>query len=321
MLKLHNLTKKYTIKKNLLGQSKKSFYAVDGVNLAFPLNRTTGIVGESGSGKSTLAKLLVGLISPTQGHFEYGNMLSNTMKSTDWKHYRKEVQMVFQDPYGSLNPRMKIQKILEEPLIIHKNDLLLSTQQRKSMVKEALASVGLGPEAMEKFPHEFSGGQRQRIGIARALILKPKVIILDEPISALDVSIQAQVMNLLHEIKEKYGITYLFIAHDLGVVGHISDVIAVMYFGKIVEFGETKKIFSKPRHPYTKMLLDAMPRIGKKIDVAKSIKGELPSPSEWIDGCPFMGRCNYKIEECENSYPDRTTEKGDSFFHCFNPIK
>jgi oligopeptide transport system ATP-binding protein len=255
LLEVRHLTKEFTRRKGLFGKGT-SVRAVDDVSFAIEKGETFGLVGESGSGKTTTGRCILRLIEPTSGEVVFDGRDVLGLSRADLRRARREMQIVFQDPYSSLNPRMRVADIVEEPLIIHR---LGSKAERRARVKELFALVGLNPDHLERFPHEFSGGQRQRIGLARALALNPSLIVADEPVSALDVSVQAQVVNLLMELQQRLGLTYLFIAHDLRLVEHICTRTAVMYLGRIVEMGETSKLFGAPQHPYTRALLSAIP--------------------------------------------------------------
>jgi peptide/nickel transport system ATP-binding protein/oligopeptide transport system ATP-binding protein len=255
LLEVRHLTKEFTRRKGLFGKGT-SVRAVDDVSFAIEKGETFGLVGESGSGKTTTGRCILRLIEPTSGEVVFDGRDVLGLSRADLRRARRDMQIVFQDPYSSLNPRMRVADIVEEPLIIHR---LGSKAERRARVKELFALVGLNPDHLERFPHEFSGGQRQRIGLARALALNPSLIVADEPVSALDVSVQAQVVNLLMELQQRLGLTYLFIAHDLRLVEHICTRTAVMYLGRIVEMGETSKLFGAPQHPYTRALLSAIP--------------------------------------------------------------
>lgn len=316
LLKISNISKTFSIKQKGFFQKPKQLTALDNINLAINQGETLGLVGESGSGKSTLAKILVGLLKQDNGSFSFEEHNSETMRQSDWQAYRSKVTMVFQDPYSSLNPRMNVEQLLSEPLQIHKNKFQLNSSERKSLIKKILDAVGMAGTALSKFPHEFSGGQRQRIGIARALVLKPRLLILDEPISALDVSIQAQIVNLLLDLKTEYGLTYLFIAHDLDIVAHMADRVAVLYLGKIMESGNAADLFNSPAHPYTEGLLKSIPSLTSNIKF-QPIPGEIPSPINPPSGCVFHPRCSSIAERCKTEQPSITS--GVTRFSCHYP--
>jgi oligopeptide/dipeptide ABC transporter ATP-binding protein len=280
---------------------KNKVSALDGVSFNLVQGETLGIVGESGCGKSTLGRIISRLDTPTSGEIIYkGSDIANKSLSA-MRPLRKEIQFIFQDPYASLNPRRQIGAIVEEPMRIHG----VSKEERRTRAHELLEKVGLDKNSYEKYPHEFSGGQRQRVVIARALTLKPELIIADEPVSALDVSIQAQVLNLFKELQDEMKLTYIFIAHDLGVVRHISDRIAVMYLGKIVEIGSVEEIYNNPQHPYTKALLSANPRIDQSANSTRQIlTGDIPSPLNRPSGCSFHTRCPIAVAECSTREPE-----------------
>ena len=301
ILEVRNLKKYFIARTDFLGRPTVYLKAVDDVSFSMKKGETLGLVGESGCGKSTTGRTIIQLYKPTAGEILFNGKVIDSL--AEEKQLRRNMQMIFQDPYASLNPRMTVGDIIGEPLDIHG---LATAGERKSRIFSLLQMVGLNSEHVNRYPHEFSGGQRQRIGIARALAIEPSFIICDEPISALDVSIQAQVVNLLKGLQEKLGLTYLFIAHDLAMVRHISNRVAVMYLGKIVELAETKELYSKPQHPYTKALLSAIPspdpeveakreRIHLPVDVQSSISSPL--------GCAFRPRCNYAVAKCAEQEP------------------
>lgn len=301
LLKVRNLKTHFPIKKGLLGKGKAVVRAVDSVDLTIKRGETLGLVGESGCGKSTLGKTILRLIEPTEGEIEFKGEDLLALKGKALRAKRKEMQMVFQDPFSSLNPRMRVENIVGEPLDIHS----LARGRRRDRVVELLESVGLGEDTLRRYPHEFSGGQRQRIGIARALAVEPDFIVADEPISALDVSIQAQIINLMKDLQESLDLTYLLIAHDLRVVEYISDRVAVMYLGKIVEIGEGGRIYAEPGHPYTKALLSAVPIPDPRAKRERIVtKGDPPSPISPPPGCAFHTRCPIAVGRCRHEVPE-----------------
>ncbi|MEH7224336.1 oligopeptide/dipeptide ABC transporter ATP-binding protein [Bacillus sp. JJ1566] len=293
---------------------KKPLKAVDDLNLIINKGETVGLVGESGCGKSTAGKTIIRLIEPTAGEVFFEGKNIYEFNQRQMKNLRKDMQIIFQDPYASLNPRMKIEDIIGEPLDIHH---LAKGKKRKERVKELLELVGLRSEHANRFPHEFSGGQRQRIGIARALALNPKFIVCDEPISALDVSIQAQIVNLLKSLQEKMDLTYLFIAHDLSMVKYISDRILVMYLGNMVELSDSGSLYDDPLHPYTKALLSAVPIPDPAVKRERIVlEGEVPSPLSPPSGCVFRTRCKYVMERCAVEIPKWKEVKPSHFTAC-----
>ena len=284
-----------------LGSRRRWLRAVDGVDLSVVPGETLALVGESGCGKSTLARLLLRLEAPTRGEVVYEGRDVWRLDREGLRKFRREVQMVFQDPYASLDPRMRVASIVGEGLAIHR---LGSVAERRERVRELLEQVGLPPEAENAYPHEFSGGQRQRIGIARALAVNPRVLVADEPVSALDVSIQAQILNLLQDLKSSRGLTYFFISHDLRVVEHIADRVAVMYLGRIVELAAAEDLFGEALHPYTRALLEAVPVIGRGPATPQALlEGEVPSPLDPPSGCPFHPRCVRAFAPCPIAPP------------------
>ncbi len=315
LLETDELYVEYTSKKGVTGQ-EQIVRAVNGISLDIRRGEVLSVAGESGCGKSTLAKALMKLTEVKSGEiFFEGKNVINLKTKSELQDFYKKVQMIFQNPYSSLNPKMKIGQILSEPLEINTK---LSKKQITEIVEEKISQVGLDKSALNLYPHEFSGGQRQRIAIARALVSEPELIIADEPVSALDVSIQAQIINLIKYLKDNFNLTFLFISHDLSVIRYISDRIAIMYLGEIVELGLTEEIFQSPKHPYTAALLSAVPQINQnnKIQQVK-LNGELPSPQHLPSGCKFHTRCPYVMEKCKTQVPE---EKFFSDFHtckCF----
>ncbi len=297
LVEVSGLKTHFPIYSGILSRRSGAVRAVDGVDLKIHPGETLGLVGESGCGKTTLGRSILRLIEPTKGEVKFENRNILELNRTEMRKMREKMQIIFQDPYASLNPRMTVGRIIAEPLQIHN---VAQGQQLWDRVGELMAQVGLRPEHLRRYPHEFSGGQRQRIGVARAIALNPKFIVGDEPVSALDVSVQAQVLNLLLDLKEKFNIAYLFISHDLSVIRHISDRVAVMYLGKIVEDATRDELFSNPVHPYTEALLAAVP-VPDPLKKTKKlvITGDPPSPANPPSGCHFHPRCPIRIKECE----------------------
>lgn len=303
LLEVKDLKKHFPIRGGFFGRVVGSVKAVDGVSFDVMKGETFSIVGESGCGKSTTGMTILRLLEPTGGQVLFEGKDMATAKGKELRRLRRDMQVIFQDPYSSLNPKHTVREIISEPLIVNK---LASGKELEKRVHQLLEYVGLGPHHLERYPHEFSGGQRQRIGIARALALDPKLIICDEPVSALDVSIQSQVLNLLEELQQELGLTYIFISHDLSVVEHISDRVAVMYLGKIVEMGTREEIFESPKHPYTQALLSSVPLIDAQARKNKQriiLKGDVPSPMSPPKGCHFHTRCPFKMDRCVQEYP------------------
>jgi oligopeptide/dipeptide ABC transporter ATP-binding protein len=321
ILIVENLVKHYPIRKGVVPKTVGYVRAVDGVSFSIPRGNTLSLVGESGCGKTTTGRAILRLVEPTAGRVIFDGRDVFSLGERDMRKLRREMQIIFQDPYGSLNPRMTVGAMLEEPILVHgiglepesSNDSGDQTKPSASIsprrgarqrVAELLNLVGLSPEHASRYPHEFSGGQRQRLGIARALALQPKLIVCDEAVSALDVSIQAQILNLLRELQERFDLTYLFIAHDLAVVKHISDRIAVMYLGEIVEEADTDELFARPLHPYTQALLSSIPiPVPRRKRERVRLEGDVPTPIDPPAGCRFHTRCPIAIEECKLAKP------------------
>ena len=320
LLEARDLVKHFTVRGTAFRGGGEVVHAVDGVSLDVRSGETLGVVGESGCGKSTLGRLLVRLHEPTSGSVRFGGSDITTLSRRRLRPYRREMQMIFQDPYASLNPRKRVGQILGDPFEIHGG---LSREKTRLRVRELLETVGLSPDHVNRYPHEFSGGQRQRIGVARALALNPKLIVADEPVSALDVSIQAQVINLLDDLQSEYDLTYVFIAHDLGVVHHVSDRIAVMYLGVVVEVGPSDELFLAPVHPYTEALLSAIPAIEGEEEVPRErivLEGEVPSPVAPPSGCRFHTRCRYATDICKIERPPLVDHGGGRLAACHHPL-
>ena len=301
------------------GQKKAAVHAVSDVSLEICQGETLALVGESGCGKSTLGRLLLGLLEPTDGEVLFDGQNIAALKGKALREKCREMQIIFQDPYASLNPRMDVEQIIAEPLKTHK---IYSTKEAtRQRVLELMDEVGIPKEFLHRYPHQFSGGQRQRIGIARALALNPKLIVCDEPVSALDVSIQSQVINLLEDLQEQYGLTYLFISHDLSVVRHISDRVCVMFLGCICELGNTAEIYERPLHPYTRFLLDSVPKPDptQRDHDRQLLAGEIPSPVDPPSGCRFRTRCPYGDEICARERPE-LRERGGRMVACHHPL-
>ena len=304
ILHVEDLVKYFPIRKGIFKRTVGHVHAVDGVSLEVKQGETLGLVGESGCGKSTLARTILKLVEPTAGKIVVNGRDITTFGRKQMRPVRRELQIVFQDPYASLNPRMTVRNIISEPLMIH--SVATSKSERIRRVDELLRTVGLSPEHANRFPHEFSGGQRQRIGFARALALNPQLVILDEPVSALDVSIRAQVINLLESLQGEFGLTYLFVAHDLSIVRHVSDRVAVMYLGKVVEVGSRDQVYDRPTHPYTQALLSAVPiespqQRGKRKRIV--LEGDVPNPANPPSGCRFRTRCWKAQDICAQEEP------------------
>lgn len=314
-LRVENLAKTFPLKKPFFGPAPPGVRAVRPMSFQVETGETLGVVGESGCGKSTLARMLVGLLELSEGTIE---IEGKALDTADPAKFGKLIQYVFQDPGSSLNPRKTIRQVVEAPL---KRLYRMARPEREARISEIFASVNLREEFLDRHPHEFSGGQAQRIGIARALAASPRIIILDEPVSALDVSVQAQVLNLLGHLKAQFGLTYLFITHDLAVVEAVSDRIMVLYFGAVVEMGKAEKIFATPRHPYTKLLADSAPVVGRPLTAPEQKGTELPDPLRPPPGCAFAGRCPRATDRCRSEGPELRQMGDDQLAACHRPIE
>jgi oligopeptide/dipeptide ABC transporter ATP-binding protein len=327
LLDVEGLVKHFPVRKGMFRRGKAAVRAVDGIDLFIREGETLGLVGESGCGKTTAGRSILRLVEPTRGRilFRSRRMVKEmggapkpvdvvTASRSELHMLRRDMQIIFQDPYSSLNPRMTVGSIVGEPLLVHG---LARGSVRDARVLEVLTAVGLKAEHMKRYPHEFSGGQRQRIGIARALVLEPQLVVCDEPVSALDVSIQAQVLNLLEDLQREFGLTYLFVAHNLSVVKHISSRVAVMYLGRIVELASTERLFAEPKHPYTEALVSAVPVPEPDIVVERILlEGDVPSPVNPPSGCHFHPRCRYAVDVCKTDAPLYRDLGGEHFVAC-----
>jgi peptide/nickel transport system ATP-binding protein/oligopeptide transport system ATP-binding protein len=313
LLEAKNLVKHFPASRNLFGRPTSFVRAVDGVSFHVDASETLALVGESGCGKSTVSRLVLRLIEPDAGSISFEGRDLLALDANELRTFRRQAQIIFQDPYASLNPRMTVSQILGEPLALHG---LVPAAQRRARIEELLRLVGLEPRVARRYPHEFSGGQRQRIAIARALAVEPKLIICDEPVSALDVSIRSQILNLLRDLQDRLGLSYIFVSHDLAVVKHIADRVAVMNLGGIVETAETEALFAAPRHPYSRALLSAIPVPKPQAKRARMIlQGEMPSALNPPSGCRFHTRCPFTIDRCRTEVPDLKAGTG----HAINP--
>jgi peptide/nickel transport system ATP-binding protein len=320
LIEVRHVKKYFPIRKGVLQREVARVHAVDDVSFSVREGETLGLVGESGCGKSTLGRTIVRLLQPTAGEIVFDGRPIQTLKPGALRPLRRQMQMVFQDPYASLNPRKRVGSIIGDPLKIHK---MGSARERKAQVEQLLETVGLSPEHYNRFPHEFSGGQRQRIGIARALALRPRLVVADEPVSALDVSIQSQMLNLLEDLQDEFGLTYVFIAHDLGVVRHVSDRIAVMYLGKLVELSPAEELYQRPIMPYTEALLSAVPIPDPDLAAKRErivLEGDVPSPIDPPSGCRFHPRCRYATDVCRQVEPPLADYGNGHLAACHHPL-
>lgn len=313
LLEAENLVKEFPARRGKV-------HAVSDVSLCIYRGETLALVGESGCGKSTLGRMLLRLIEPTSGHLRYDGQNLLALKPEKMREMRRRMQIIFQDPYASLNPRMSIGRIIEEPLLTHK--IGENRQERQSIVHSLMDKVGIRPEFYSRYPHQFSGGQRQRVGIARALALNPELIVCDEPVSALDVSIQAQILNLLRDLQKELGLTYLFISHDLGVVRYISDRVCVMFLGRLCEIGGTKELYQSPIHPYTRFLMESVPKPDPALrrEEREILTGDIPSPIDPPSGCRFHTRCPYAKEICSKEAPPMREFGNGRYAACHFPL-
>jgi peptide/nickel transport system ATP-binding protein len=319
LLEVRDVAREFDVSKPWLnrvieGQPKSILKAVDGVSFTINRGETLSLVGESGCGKSTIARVVCGLYTPSRGSVVFDGIDMAAASSSDQQQLRKRFQMIFQDPYASLNPRWRVGRIIAEPLVSH--GIMTDKAEIKKRVDQLLTQVGLSPQDQEKFPHEFSGGQRQRISIARALSSNPEFLVCDEPTSALDVSVQAQILNLMKDLQREFGLTYLFISHNLAVVSHISTRVGVMYLGRLVEMADTKTIFNRPLHPYTQMLLSAIPDLKMTGKQRTPVAGEVPNPLNPPTGCTFHPRCPYANDRCKSEAPKMIVADDGSMVSC-----
>lgn len=314
LLEVKDLKKYFPITGGVLGRTVGHVKAVDGVSFSLKKGETFGLVGESGCGKSTTGRMLLRLIEPSEGSVQFEDHELTNLSKGQLRRIRREMQMVFQDPFASLNPRHTVEKIIEEPLKVHG---MGNASERRKKVRELLETVGLSSYHAKRYPHQFSGGQRQRVGIARALAVQPKLIVADEPVSALDVSIQSQVLNLMKDLQSDFDLTYIFIAHDLGVVRHISDRVGVMYLGRLVEVADSEEVYENPKHPYTRALLSAVPVPDPEHKSNRTVlQGDVPSPADPPTGCAFHTRCPAAMDICKEVRPELKPDEPDHFVAC-----
>ena len=315
LLEARDLRKYFPIKGGVFSRTMGHLKAVDGVSFSIRKGETFGVVGESGCGKTTLGRVLLRLTEPTTGEVLFNGRAVSDIPLKSFRTIRRDMQIIFQDPFASLNPRMRVETIIAEPLNLHG---LGTRPQRKQRVEQLIEVVGMDPYHLRKYPHEFSGGQQQRIVIARALALNPALIVCDEPVSALDVSIQSQILNLLQELQNKFDLTYLFISHDLSVIRHISSIVGVMYLGKLVEMAGVDELFANPLHPYTEALFSAIPTADPSLRRERILlKGDVPSPVDIPPGCRFESRCRYRMEKCAKREPDLKDLGGQHYVRCY----
>lgn len=315
IIEVKNLVKEFPVKKGFFNKQTGAIHAVNNISFDIFKGETLGLVGESGCGKSTAGRCLLGLIPATSGSISFNGTEITSADTRTIKKLRQKMQIIFQNPYSSLNPRMRIKETLREPFAVHKT---MSEKEADKRITELLDMVGLGESVLKRYPHEFSGGQRQRIGIARALALNPEFIVADEPVSALDISIQAQIINLMKQLKKELGLTYLFISHDLSVIRYICDRVAVMYLGEIVEIAKAEELFSTPKHPYTQALLSSAPGFDPRNKASEKniLQGDLPSPENPPQGCKFHTRCPHAMKICYNESPERAKISETHFADC-----
>ncbi|UCF98650.1 MAG: ABC transporter ATP-binding protein [Spirochaetaceae bacterium] len=314
LLRVKNLKKYFPITGGIIPRVISNLKAVDGVDLHIQRGETLGIVGESGCGKTTLGRVILGLIDRTDGEVIFKNVNLTQCSAKEYRQMRRHMQIIFQDPFASLHPRLTVSRLIEEPMKIHG---IGTAKERKARVEDLINIVGLSSDHLPKYPHEFSGGQQQRIGIARALALNPDLVICDEPVSALDVSIRSQILNLLADLQEKYDLTYMFISHDLAVVRHVCDTVGVMYLGQLVEVASVDELYASPLHPYTEALFSAIPRTDPTLKRERIVlSGEVPSPVDIPAGCRFQSRCRYRMDVCKEHEPNLIDRGREHYIRC-----